>query len=59
MNSPFLLWKRDLDILAIIFFNVCNKFILPMVLSDIQTDCRNYTVCTTKDYLSLRTDKIS
>ena len=30
-----------------------------MVLSDIETDCRNYTACTTKDYLSLRTDKIS
>ena len=58
IDSPFLLMKFYLDRLARIIFNFCDKSILPMLLSDTETDCRKYTVCTPINCLSLRTDKI-
>lgn len=58
INYLFLLWKFYLDTLAKIVLNVCDKIILPMLLSDIETDCQKYTVCTPMNCTPLRTDQI-
>ena len=39
-----------------IVLNVCDKIILPMLLSDIETDCQKYTVFTPMNCTPLRTD---
>lgn len=58
INYLFLLQKFYLDTLAKIVLNVCDKIILPMLLSDIETDCQKYTVCTPTNCTPLRTDQI-
>ena len=49
INSTFLLWKFYLDILSRVVFNQTNKHVLLMLLSDNETDCRNFTVCNEKN----------
>ena len=46
INSPFMLLKFYLDILARIIFNYSGKYILPALLSGFKDDCRKHTVCT-------------
>ena len=58
INSPFLLWKSYLDILARIVFNFCEKYILPVLLSDWNDDCRNYTACMPKNCFSMKRIKV-
>lgn len=58
INSPFLLWKSYLDILARIVFNFSEKYILPVLLSDCNGDCRNYTVCMLKNCFSMKRIKV-
>ena len=58
INSPFLLWKSYLDILARTVFNFCEKYILPVLLSDCNDDCRNYTVCMPKNCFSMKRIKV-
>lgn len=58
INYLFLNQKFYLDTLAKIVLNVCDKTILPMLLSDIETDCQKYTVCTPMNCTPFRTDQI-
>ena len=45
VSSPFILWKFYLDILARIVLNHCDKYIIPALLSGLDTDdCRKVTV---------------
>ena len=49
MNSPFIIWKLYLDILCWVVFNLCNKFVLLVIISGVTGDCRRDTaiVCLT------------
>ena len=58
INSPFLLWKFYFDVLARIVFNCCDKYILPTLLSGLNDDCRNYTVCTQSTGFGLKKVKV-
>ena len=58
MNSPFMLWKLYLNILCQIVFNVCDKSVLPVVLSGVTGDCRKYTACTSKNCPNMKLNKI-
>ena len=58
MNSPFMLWKLYLNILCQIVFNVCDKSVLPVVLSGVTGDCRKYNACTSKNCPSMKLNKI-
>ena len=58
VNSPFLLWKFYLDVLSRLIFNVSCRNIIPILLSDLNTDRRRYTVCTVKNCCGLKTAKI-
>ena len=59
ISSPFILWEFDLDILAKIVFNYCDKHIVPALLSGIETEeCRNFTVCSPMSCSGLKKDKI-
>ena len=46
ISSPFLVWKMYLDIIYRIPFNVSERFILPVFISNIKGNCRNFTACT-------------
>ena len=46
INSPFMLWKFYLDVLARIVFNYSDKYVIPTILSGSNDDCRNHTICT-------------
>ena len=39
-----MLWKLYLDILARIAFNYCDKHIMTTLLSDLEGNCREFTV---------------
>ena len=58
INSPFLLWKFYVDVLARIVFNYCDKYILPFLLSGLNDDCRNYTVCTPSTCFGMKKVKV-
>ena len=58
INSPFLLWKLHLDILCRIVFNVSQKFVLPLLLTGIEVNFRNYTYCTSSNCFNLKITKI-
>lgn len=58
INSPFLLWKFYLNVLSRLIFNASCRNIIPILLSDLNTDCRSYTACTVKNYCGLKTAKI-
>ena len=58
MNSPFMIWKLYLDILCRVVFNVCDKSVLPVILSGVTDDCRRYTACTSKNYSNMKINKI-
>ena len=45
VSSPFILWKFYRDIMARILLNHCDKYIIPALLSGLDTDdCRKATV---------------
>ena len=59
ISSPFMLWKFYLDVLVRIVLNQCDKFILPALLSGLDTDeCRNSTVCNSKNCFGFKKVKI-
>ena len=58
MNSPFMLWILYLDVLCWVVFNVCDKSVLPVILSGVTGDCRKYTACTSKNCPSIKINKI-
>ena len=58
INSPFLLWKLHLDILCQIVFNVSQKFVLPLLLTGIEVNCRKYTYSTSSNSFNLKITKI-
>ena len=39
-----MLWKAYLDMPCRIVFNLSHRFIFPLVVSDIDLDCRNFVV---------------
>ena len=54
-----MLWKFYLDVLVRIVLNQCDKFILPALLSGLDTDeCRNSTVCNSKNCFGFKKVKI-
>ena len=56
VNSPFILWKFYLNILGRIVLNHCDKYIIPALLSGLDTDdCRK--VCTPMHYFGLKIKK--
>ena len=57
-NSPFMIWKLYLDILCRVVFDVCDKFVLPVILSRVIGDCRRYTACTSKNCSNMKISKI-
>ena len=58
ISSPFLLWKGYLDILCRIVFNVFQRFVLPLIVTGIDANCRDFTVCTSKNSLNLNISKV-
>ena len=58
MNSPFMIWKLYLHILCRVAFNVCDKSVLPVILSGVTGDCRRYTACTSKNCSNMKINKI-
>ena len=58
INSPFILLKFYLNILARIVFNYCDKYILPALLSGFKDDCRKHTVCTPLTCFGLKKIKV-
>ena len=58
INSPFLLWKFYLDVLARIVFNYCDKYFLPTSLSDLTDNCRNYTICALFSCHNMKKNKV-
>ena len=54
ISSPFMLWKFYLNILSRIVFNVSHEFIFPLLTSSLDGNCRDFTVCTSKNCLSLK-----
>ena len=57
-NSLIMLWKFYLDILCRIVFNVSNRFIFPLLMSGIDLDCTDFTVCTFTNCSSLKKRKV-
>ena len=58
INSPFLLWKFYLDVLARIVFNYCDKYFLRTSLSDLTDNCRNYTICALFSCHNMKKNKV-
>ena len=59
ISSTFMLFKFYLDVLVRIVLNQCDKFILPALLSGLDTDkCRNSTVCNSKNCFDFKKVKI-
>ena len=58
MNSPFMLLKFYLDILARIIFNYSDKYILPALLSGFKDDSRKHTVCAPSTCFGLKKIKV-
>ena len=58
LSSPYLLWKFYLDVLCRIVFNVSREFIFPLLMSDLEGNCTSFTVCTSKNCLRLKKNKI-
>ena len=59
INSPFMLLKFYLHILAGIIFNCSYKYILPALLSGFKDDCRKHIVCTASTCFGLNALKFS
>ena len=59
VSSPFILSKFYLDILARVVLNHCDKYIIPALLSGLNTDdCRKATVCTPTRCFGFEKNKI-
>ena len=58
INSPFMLWKFYLDILCWIVFNVSHRFIFPLLMSGVDLNCRDFVICTSTNYSSLKKSKV-
>ena len=58
INSPFMLWKFYLDILARVVFNYCDKYITTALLSDLENDCRKFTVCNSRTCINIKRNRI-
>ena len=58
INSPFFLWKAYLDILCRIVFNVSQRFVLSLIVTSIDANCREFAVCTSKNCLNLKISKV-
>lgn len=58
INSPFLLWKFYLDVLAKIVFNYSDNHILPTILPGLNDNCRDHTVCMPFTCFGLKKNKI-
>ena len=58
INSPFMLWKFYLDVLARIVFIYSDKYVIPTILSASNDDCRNHTICTQFTCFGLKTNKV-
>ena len=59
VSSPFILRKFYLDILARIVLNPCEKYIIPALLSRLETDdCRKVPVCVPMRCFGLKNNKI-
>ena len=54
IDSSFVLWKFYLDILCRIVFNVSHKLIFPLLITGIDVNCRDFTVCTSTNCSSLK-----
>ena len=54
INSPFMLLKFYLDILARIVFNYCDKHILTALLSDLKDNCWDFTVCNSRTCFNIK-----
>ena len=60
-NSPFMVWKFYLDIIARIAFHHCDKHILPALLSYLEDEClgcRKFSVCNKFTCLNIKKAKV-
>ena len=58
INSPFMLWKFSLDILARVVFNYCDKRIVYALSSDLENNCRRFTVCNSRTCFNMKRNLI-
>ena len=58
ISSPFLLWKSYLDILCRAIFNVSYKFVLPILVSGVDLNCRKFTAYTSRNCSGLKVKKV-
>ena len=58
INSPFMLLKFYLGILARIVFNYCDKHIMTALLSDLEDNCRKFAVCNTRTCVNMKRNRI-
>ena len=58
INSPFMLLKFYLDILARVVFNYCDKHIMTALLSDLKDNCRKFTVCNSRTCVNMKRNRI-
>ena len=60
-NSPFMVWKLYLDIIARTAFHHCDKYILPDLLSYLEDEClgcRKFSVCNKFICLNIKKAKV-
>ena len=58
INSPFMLLKFYLNILARVVFNYCDKHIMTALLSDLKDNCRKFTVCNSRTCVNMKRNRI-
>ena len=59
ISSPFILFKFYFDVLARIIFDHSDKFILPALISGLDSnECRKTTACSPMNCFSLKKNKI-
>ena len=54
VSSLFLLWKLYLDTVCRIAFNVPEKFLVPIFISNVGDNCRTATACNKENYSGLK-----
>ena len=57
-TSPFTLWKFYLGVCCRIRFNVCEKFLLPDLVSGVSGNCRDFTACDIKNCSGMKVKKV-
>ena len=57
-NSPFMLLKFYLDILPRIVFSYCDKHIMIALLSDLEDNCRKFTVCSSRTCVNVKRNRV-